>query len=471
MDAHVLKFLQQHGYENLPSAAYEVISRCDDWYRARETDAHRRVRISGDAHVIDRMAFGKRGCSDDANLCEVVEINAGGGSEAQDKAVKDLLRDNAFDTVYRRQLELCSAQGTVAAYWRVEGAAVLVGPEGEEVLHGGRLRLNPIEAGGYIPLTLDGEEVTEAAFVGEDYVRGKKRTTLVICTQNDAGTYWYRTVIFNERHVLQSDIAQELGTVKPFAVMRTACVNTLDNMQGFGMPKILDAIPVLAGLDKAFSVLLGDLDTADKIILLNEVLCNFVQDENGATQPIPPNEQLKKLFILYGQDKLPDEKEVVREIVPEIRVEELEKVLKLLLALFSMMFGFGTRKYTFEQGQVQTATQYIGERQDSMQELNRQRQEAKQYITGLVRAGMWFLNTFHSAAWNADTKVLIEFDDSFITDKRAALEDMRADVNDGIGGVYVRKRYLKERYNLGDDEAKRWAAAGAEDQEYEMDEE
>lgn len=34
------------------------------------------------------------------------------------------------------------------------------------------------------------------------------------------------------------------------------------------------------------------------------------------------------------------------------------------------MEGHGTKKYSFENGQITTATEYIGERQDQMQELN-----------------------------------------------------------------------------------------------------
>ncbi len=62
------------------------------------------------------------------------------------------------------------------------------------------------------------------------------------------------------------------------------------------LPKILDAIPVLRGLDQAFTALFGDIDTADKIVLINEVLCNFqqVSGQNGEPEivPILPNEQL-----------------------------------------------------------------------------------------------------------------------------------------------------------------------------------
>lgn len=101
--------------------------------------------------------------------------------------------------------------------------------------------------------------------------------------------------------------------------------------------------------------------------------------------------------------------------------------MELALSLLSMMFGYGTKKYTFENAQIQTATQYIGERQDEMQELNKQRQEAIDYIEGLVEAIIWFSNTFQGTAWELDEEICVEFDDSYIEDKNSKLERMRAD--------------------------------------------
>ena len=105
-----------------------------------------------------------------------------------------------------------------------------------------------------------------------------------------------------------------------------------------------------------------------------------------------------------------------------------------------------------------TATQYIGERQDMMQELNRQRQEARAYIGGLARALLWFDNAYGGARWDIDAPVLIEFDDSYITSRTEQIEQMRADVLSGVGGVYVRAQYLMARYNLDEKEAMKWAA-------------
>lgn len=250
----------------------------------------------------------------------------------------------------------------------------------------------------------------------------------------------------------------KLGDVKPFAVMRNAEVNNLDDMEGYGLPKIYNAIPILKVLDLCFNVLFGDLDKADKLVLINELLCKF--DDRG--NPITPNEQVKKLFVLLGQ-KLPEEKELYHEYNPEIRVEQITKTFELALSLLSMMFGYGTKKYSFEDGQIKTATEYAGERQDMMQELNRQRQEAIRYIQDIVRAILWFANTFQGGNWDIAAEINVEFDDSYITNKEAELEQMRSDAVSFADVPIFRVRYIMERLNCDEEQARSYISEGQMD--------
>lgn len=442
-------FLAELGY-TVNESALRTIQTCDDWYRNAENSMHLRQRVDGAEYQLTQMGFAKRGCADDANLCEIVEVNGGGGKDDQFEAVKALMEANRFDTMYRKQLELCAGLGTVAAYWHVDGAEQYT----DGIARGGAPRLNYIDGKGFIPLTVVNDEVTEAAFVGENMSQGKKNVTMVLCTLNEQGRYTYRTVIWDDKNAVVSDTTAELGEVKPFAVMRVAEVNNLPNMEGYGLPKITQAVPVLVGLDSAFTALFGDIDDSQKITLLNEVLCSF--DNTGT--PLTPNEAMKKRFVILGADKLPGDGNLVQEIAPQIRVGAFTEVIELLLSVFSTLFGYGTKKYSFQNGQIVTATQYVGERQDMMQELNRQRYEAKQYVAGIVRAGLWFLNTFTGTGWDADAEVLVEFDDSYIEDKNAKLEGMRQDVQNGIGGKRLLVQYLMQQYNLTEEEAEKWAA-------------
>ena len=354
MKEHVKAYLEKAGYA-VNTVAADILWKADDWYRIRETDDHRRVTVSGERYSLARMGFAKRAAADDANLCEVVEINAG----SNDGAVHEILAANRFDTQYREQLELTSAEGTSACYVRLEDAEV----------------------------------------------------------------------------------------------------NSIDGMQGYGYPKVYGAIPVFLGLDAAFSALLDDVDTAEKITLINERICGF--DEKG--QPIAPNEAMKRRFVFLG-DKLPQAGDLIHETSPQIRIDMFRPTIEFLLSLMSLKFGYGTKKYSFDaSGVVQTATQYIGERQDMMQELNRQRFQAKQYIRGIIRAALWFSNTFCGTACDLDEEIRIEFDDSYIEGKTERLEGMRQDALAGLGGVHVRARYLAAKYNLEEDEALAWAQSADED--------
>ena len=447
MNEHVRAYIKAKGYE-INETAQAIICEADDWYRMRETEAHTRYTVNGSKKKLVRMGFAKRAAADDANLCEVIEINVG---DAANETVQTVLAGSRFDTQYRKQLEETSAEGTTACYVRLVDADIMT--DGQT--RGGDIRLNYVSAPGFLPLTVENDDVTEAAFWGDSYQGTKKKTTLVICTRDpDTKLYQYETVVFEKdgRHD-PADIVT-LGEVKPFAVMHTAEVNSIDGMKGYGYPKVYGSIPVFLGLDAAFTALFGDIDMSESLTFINEKLCGF--DETGT--PIPPNEAQKKRFVFLG-DKLPEEKSLIQTEQPDIRIQTFKDTVEMLLGIMSTKFGFGTRRYKFDSNEIQTATEFIGERQDMMQELNKQRYQAIQYIRDIVRAVIWFANTYQGAGLPELTgnDIKIEFDDSYIESKADRLENYRQDALNNLGGVYVRMKYLKEKHNLSDEDAAKWA--------------
>lgn len=443
MEGCVKDFLQKKGY-TVNDNALSKIQVCDDWYSNRIIeDFHKRKTLNGIPYELSRLNFGKRCCSDDANLCEVLEINAGDGEQAD--YVAAVLDGSKFNTQYRKQLEKTSADGTTACYIRLDNVTFM----DDGSVQGGEIKLNYVEADAFLPLTVDNDIVTEAAFSGSTLVKGRKQSTLVLFTIEN-GLYTAETHVFDDKggEVKDKETIVQLGDVKPFAVMRNAEVNNLDDMEGYGLPKLWDAIPALKVVDLCYNVLFSDLDKAEKIILVNELLCEF--DDNG--KPKMTTEQ-KKLFVLVGE-KLPDPQDeaLIQEYNPEIRIDQITKAFELALSLLSMSFGYGTKKYSFENGQITTATEYVGERQDQMQELNRQRQEAIRYIQDICKAVMWFANTFQGKAFNLEQEILVDFDDSYITDKEAELERKR---NDALSFDIPKLSvwYLMDAYSLTEEEA------------------
>ena len=446
MEGCVKNFLQKKGY-TVNDNALSKIKTCDDWYSNRIIeDFHRRKTLNGIQYELSRLNFGKRCCSDDANLCEVLKINAGDGEQAN--YVASVLDGSKFNTQYRKQLEKTSADGTTACYIRLDNATFM----DDNSVKGGDIKLNYVEADAFMPLTVENDIVIEAAFSGSALSKGKKQTTLVLFTLGKDDKYIAETHVFDDKGDEIEDKATmvQLGDIRPFAVMRNAEINNLDDMEGYGLPKLWNAIPALKVVDLCYNVLFSDLDKAEKIILVNELLCEF--DNNGKPKMTP---EQKKLFVLVGE-KLPDpqDKALIQEYNPEIRVDQITKAFELALSLLSMSFGYGTKKYSFENGQITTATEYVGERQDQMQGLNRQRQEAVWYIQDICKAVMWFANTFQGKDFNLEQEILVDFDDSYITDKEAELERKR---NDALSFDIPKLTvwYLMDAYSITEKEAQK----------------
>lgn len=438
------------GYEVNPKP-FSIISECDDWYANRITDFHKRKTVQGVNYELNRMNLAKRCCSDDANLCEIISVAPKEKSDSK-SFIAELLEKNQFDTKYREQLEKTSAMGTTGAYIYLKNAQYLSNGH----VQGGEIKINYVDADCCIPLTVENGQIIEAAFSASNKVKGKKRTTLVIFTLSEYGRYCAETVNFDGKGaIIGFGSSIQLGEVKPFSIMMNAEVNNIDDMEGYGLPKLYYSIPVFKAADLCYNVLYSDLDKAEKLILINELLCTFDQKTG---KPVLTPEQ-KKVFLFLGP-KIPDQKTVYQEYNPEIRIDQITKCFELVLSLISMSFGYGTKKYTFENGQIKTATEYIGERQDAMQELNKQRKQATQYINGIIQAAMWFSNTFKGTSFNLNEELVIQFDDSYVEDRTSRLETMRADALSFPEIPILKKWYIMEKYNISEQDAVKFIEEG-----------
>ena len=426
---------------------------CDNWYSNREIENfHKRRNLNNKETELSRINFAKRCCADDANLCEIISVAPEKESKSQE-FITQLLTDNRFDVRCREQLEKTSATGTVGAYIYLRDAEYVKGKNDVVTVRGGEIRINYCDADCIIPLTVDNKLVSECAFCGTNMVRGKEKTTLVIFTREN-GKYKADTVVFDAqgKELKEESSSIQLGEVKPFAIMMNAEVNNLDNMDGYGLPKVYNSIPFFKAVDLCYNILYGDLDKGEKLVFLNELLAEIKTKKDGTPALTP---QQKDLFILLGE-KLPQQDTLIKEYNPEIRVEQITKAFELVLSLLSMQFGYGSKKYTFDKsGQMKTATECIIDNQQAMQELNKQRKQATDYITDIVHAAMWFSNTFSGTGYNVNESLSIEFDDSVITDKQSQLEAMRADALSFPEIPELLVWYISEKYNLPIEEARK----------------
>lgn len=451
---NVIDFLAKRGYR-VSTKPYEIINICNSWYHDEPIDGfHNRQTVQGASYTLENTGLAKRCCEDDANLLEVLQIKTDRDMTA--KIINEVLGKNRFIPKLREQLEGIAATGTAGAYVRVENASLA--PSGKVV--GGELSINYAMAQNIFPLVVKNGEIVDCAFAGQEIISGKMKHVIVLFTSK-ARKYKAETVWFNEFGTqLETQIVEYPEGIKPFWILKNAGVNNVPGMDGFGVPKIWKAIPYLKGADLAWNVFIRDMEKADKLVLMNERLFKF-DDETG--EPIPPNAAAKQLFCILGE-KLPSEDSLYHEYNPSIRIEEFTKAMELCLSMLSMQFGYGTRKYSFEQGNFRTATEYIGERQDMMQELNRQRSCVEDYVKGLCSTILAMMNYLGLAHTDPSEPISLDFDDSYINDREQELNSIRDDIA-ALGLPKLTERYLMEKYSLSAEEANSWITGAVQDNE------
>ena len=270
------------------SNALGIIDECYNWYSNQLIDDfHKRVNLNKKKFELSRMNFAKRCCADDANLCEIISVSPEKEETAQ-QFINEFLKNNNFDVRYREQLEKTSATGTVGAYLYLNKSEYI--KDGNAVMaKGGNILINYCDADCIIPLTVENKLVTECAFSATNTVKGKERTTLVIFTKNKVGVkflYKADTIVFDESggRLDSESFSLQLGEIKPFSVMINAEVNNIENMEGYGLPKIYNSIPLFKAVDLCYSILYGDLDKGEKIVFINEMLSCLKINKNGEAE-------------------------------------------------------------------------------------------------------------------------------------------------------------------------------------------
>lgn len=437
-------YLYKKGY-NVNTDAFRYITLADSWYKGKILPFHKKTMLTGVNYELERLNFGKRLCADDANLCEIIEINAQSTKE-NNKFINDIFNKNNFNVMYRKQLEQMSATGTVGAYVRVENATML---ENGDVV-GGEFVLNYADASNIVILNCVNNDILEVAFRGVSYdVEGSNQAVVMFTLEN--GKYVCTSAYFDEYGKLLQETRFNCGDVKPFSIMRVAEVNNVENMLGYGLPKLFNAIPNLETLELAYNTWYRDLEKSDKMVFLSKSLGQF-NTKTGEYEL--PSEECRQIFMQMTGDNLPADKALAQEYNPVIRIDEVERSMELALSMLSLSFGYGTRKYTFENGQIVTATEYIGSRQDMLQEVNKQRYEATQYIEGLVKAIRWFASALQVKELPND-EVAINFDDTYITNKDEQLKTMRDDAM-SFDIPQLKINYLCERYGIDEKMAQEW---------------
>ena len=303
----------------------------------------------------------------------------------------------------------------------------------ENLVDGASIGINYLSAEQIIPISYDNSIMREAAFVSDRIMNGEEVSLVSIHLLNDKGTYDIESFYLDKYgvNIEQEGYGQLVHTGSPFpwfSLIRKSGVNIFDYDSPFGVSIISGAEDVLKGLDCAFDNFITDFKLGRKMVLMSSSMFNT--DEDGKIKA--PQEAGEQLFINAG-DKILDGG-MYQEYNPSLRVTENAAGVQKMLDMFSMRIGLGAKRYVLEGSQITstTATQWIGERQEMIQNANKEMICIEKALKEVTRAILWIGKNILHEKVNPDAQITIIADDSYIIDADTERAQWLSDLQMGI---------------------------------------
>jgi len=439
----IIELLNREKGYSLTSDYYLKIDEWRDWWKGFHKPFHEVTELAGE-HAVTRRLFtlkmGKKIAEDWASLL----LNEKTELVLKDRASSVFLQgedgtggvfgENDFWHLGNALIEKAFYSGTGAFILKLDGMAV----NGESVLKSpsSKIRIEYLPAHNIIPLTVKNSRIIEAAFVSSVYEKGKRFIYLEM-HELENGTYNVHNRYFDytdgvlKEQPLPAGVLQSFNTgsdVPLFSIFSPNIVNTIPNSNGLGLSVYANAIDNLKGVDLAFNNLCRDFKLGGKKVFYNQRM--IARDAKG--RAIVPDDTGQQLFMLVGDPEMDDEKKLMQEYNPALRVQENKDGIQAQLDYLSFKCGFGTKHYQFNAGSIVTATQYTGDKQDLVQNASKHYIAIEKALKQLVRAILWAGKEILGQPVNPDAKVTVNFEDGFIIDKEAERQRDLQEMRDGV---------------------------------------
>ena len=198
-----------------------------------------------------------------------------------------------------------------------------------------------------------------------------------------------------------------------------------DDSNPMGVALFANAVDTLRKIDLTYDSYANEFDLGRKRIF---VAPELLDDKYGN----PTFDTSDTVFYRLPEDYLKDTNEAIKEVNMELRVDAHSKAIDDDLNYLSVKCGFGTQRYRFVNGNVQTATQVISENSDMYRSVQKHELILDEVLKELIRIIIRLGIASRVAGLNEDTDITIDFDDSIIEDKQTERNEDRKDVSMGV---------------------------------------
>ena len=460
----IIDLLNKETGGRLSGAYYARVREWEAWWRGCYRPFHQFRERCGSQLVRREMytlGMAKKVCEDWASLLlnEKTTLAVGHRKSSEFLQGKDGLEGVLGRCDFWRQanalVEKAFMSGTGAMVLRLEGVEVR---DGRIIPGGGTVSMEYLSAQNIIPLTVRKGRIVEAAFVSEILEKGERLIYLETHTLSPDG-YVIANRYFKEENgqltprSLPSHMAEVIETgsnIPLFAILRPAIVNNIDEGTGLGISVFAGAIDCLKGVDLAFNNFCRDFKLGGKKVFLNHSLT--ARDQDGTI--ITPDDVAQQLFLDMGDNDGLDAQRLIHEFNPSLRVEENARGVQAQLDYLSFKCGLGTRHYQFERGEILTATQYMGDRQELVQNAAKHGLAVRRAVEEILRAILWAGKEALGLDVKPDCPITVILEDGYLTDRESQRQRDREEVRDGL----LRRWEYRARW-YGETEAEARAAA------------
>ena len=458
MNSLVLKFLKSKGYDNVNQDYYNYVDLWEQYWQ-NDVDYMTYVDDYENSHRLYTLGMAKRVCEDWASIIsserDEIKTDNDINQEYVDKTIKEL----KLKTNLPKCVEISSWSGTCGAIIRLFNIKVVNGKV--EKTDKTRKELIKVSAKNIIPLTIENDTIKEVAFVSDSYIKGKKAIYIELHQLIDTG-YKISNIYLDTKtgkEITKDGILNEFETgsfIPLFSLLMPPKTNSIDKNNGLGMSVYADALSQIEASDITYNNFVMDFYLGGKKVFYNKKIVGTrtikSKDENGneITKDIPiyPDDITKQQWKVVGDgmDSINDSP-LYHEYNPQLRVSEDKDGIQFALDTLSFKTGFGTKYYQFNGSTVVTATQYMGDRQDLVQNAKKYRDNLNEFVINIIRASLYIGRVLFKENVTEDCNIEIANVDGFLTDTETLKNEYRQEIAMGI-----RKRWEYRVKFLGEDE-------------------
>ncbi|OQM47527.1 portal protein [Anoxybacillus sp. UARK-01] len=361
--------------------------------------------------------------------------------------IDEVFEDNKFYKEFQDYIEYMFAYG---------GAVIKPYVKDEKVM------LSLVTADCFIPISWHNDTILEGVFISE-YIKGNKTYTHLEWHTWEGNVYVVRNELYESNgsdlgvRVPLSILAQLYGVQEEtrisglkksiFTYIKPNTANNIDTQSPLGISIYANALDTMKALDTAFDSFNREFRLGKKrIVVPAHMVKTVVNPQTGEMyRYFDSSDETYEAFNSGNMDK--DE---IKDISVELRVEEHISAINALLNLFAMQTGFSTGTFSFDGQAVKTATEVVSENSKTFKNKKSHEIIIEEGIKEIIDSIIAVAQLYGLYNGPNEYEVSVAFDDSIVEDQGAEINKQIQLVSNGLTS---KKRAIMKIHKLTEEEA------------------